>query len=295
MQQNLTKRLDTQVINYFDHPFSRKRETLTQKGFEAVNYVFDGNICYAHTHALPELFNSKDVEKPFILVTEAADQMITADKDNLYLGDAANPRNVTISRSKIPETIVRWFSTAINFKHNDVVECCPIGVYDGYLNGKKPQSVINKIRDMNLEKTITGLMNFNINGRIERKKLHNFADGKTWISIIENDKKDYEDVLLDIAKSKFVFCPISNGIETSRIWESIYLGAIPIIINSDWAKHFLDLPLLLVNDWMDVNTELLNNIWQSFSSGSVVFDYTAIDEKYWLERIKDESDYCTTL
>lgn len=295
MQKNITKRLDTQVINYFNHPFSKKRETLTQKGFEAVNYIFENNVCYAHIHALPELFNSKDVEKPFILVTEAADQMITADKDNLYLGDAANPRNVRIDRRKIPNTIVRWFSTLINFKHNDIIECCPIGVYDGYRNNKTPQSLVNKIRNMNLSKTNQSLMNFNINGRLERFELFNFAQNKNWITAIENDKKDYENVLIDIAKSKFVFCPISNGIETSRIWESIYLGAIPIVIGNDWIRHFLDLPIFIVNDWNDVNENILNHIWESFNNKDMVFDYTAIDETYWIERIKDESNYCTTL
>lgn len=37
---------------------------------------------------------------------------------------------------------------------------------------------------------------------------------------------------------RFVACPRGNGIDTHRLWETIYRGSIPILTQSNWLKNF---------------------------------------------------------
>ena len=62
-----------------------------------------------------------------------------------------------------------------------------------------------------------------------------------------------------VLSSKFVLCPPGLGADSYRIWEVLYLGAIPVVerTGGGWDDIFLDLPVLLVDDFGDVTQELL--------------------------------------
>lgn len=53
-------------------------------------------------------------------------------------------------------------------------------------------------------------------------------------------------------KSLFVACPAGNGLDTHRFWESLYLGAVPIVKKSERTKAFLGWPHLAVDEWADL-------------------------------------------
>lgn len=53
-------------------------------------------------------------------------------------------------------------------------------------------------------------------------------------------------------KSLFVACPAGNGLDTHRFWESLYLGAIPIVKMSERTKAYLGWPHLVVDEWSDL-------------------------------------------
>lgn len=55
-----------------------------------------------------------------------------------------------------------------------------------------------------------------------------------------------------VANSRFVLSPPGNGVDCHRTWESIYLGAIPIVLKKSWPFCHLDLPVLVVDDWVDI-------------------------------------------
>ena len=52
--------------------------------------------------------------------------------------------------------------------------------------------------------------------------------------------------------SGFSLCPRGNGIDTYRVWESLYLGTIPIILDSDWLHGDLSLPVMTITRWADL-------------------------------------------
>ena len=69
-----------------------------------------------------------------------------------------------------------------------------------------------------------------------------------------------------ILRSKFVLCPHGNGIDTHRFWLTLYLGAIPITLNSPVYRSLCtDLPVLLIDDWSKLNIVDLHSIYNDLS------------------------------
>lgn len=55
-----------------------------------------------------------------------------------------------------------------------------------------------------------------------------------------------------VSQSKFVLSPPGNGPDCHRTWESIYLGAVPIVHKPSWPFKDFNLPVVQVNDWDEI-------------------------------------------
>jgi hypothetical protein len=55
-----------------------------------------------------------------------------------------------------------------------------------------------------------------------------------------------------MTKSEFVICPRGNGMDTHRIWESAYLGAVPVILANSAPGGSHAWPVLQVENWEDL-------------------------------------------
>jgi hypothetical protein len=53
-------------------------------------------------------------------------------------------------------------------------------------------------------------------------------------------------------KTLFVPCPRGNGLDTHRIWEALYLGAIPVVLNSDRFAALEGWPILFIEEWEEI-------------------------------------------
>ena len=64
-----------------------------------------------------------------------------------------------------------------------------------------------------------------------------------------------------LATHQFSACPRGNGIDTHRIWESLYLGVVPVVERSVLSEHWsaCGLPLVLIDDWREVTPERLRH------------------------------------
>jgi len=83
----------------------------------------------------------------------------------------------------------------------------------------------------------------------------------------------------------FVLCPHGNGLDCHRTWEALCLGCIPIVKTSNLDELYTNLPVLIVNDWGDVSSKLLENILLDFSQKT--FHYEKLELKYWVNRIQN--------
>lgn len=83
-----------------------------------------------------------------------------------------------------------------------------------------------------------------------------------------------------------VACPRGNGVDTHRVWESLYYGRYPIIADDAWAKSlsYLKIPKLTVSNWS------LNEVNEVRSTKLDLFNPRKIEsiwEPYWKKIINE--------
>jgi len=140
-----------------------------------------------------------------------------------------------------------------------------------------------------IETKHTVYMNFNISTYpIERQYVWNLFKNKPWVKIgsIENTIDGRIHFLREIKSSNFVLCPRGNGLDTHRLWETLYMGSIPIIKRNIGYDDFSDLPICFINDWEEVNQKFLQNEFIRIKTKSWNMEKLKIG--YWIDKIKDQ-------
>lgn len=86
------------------------------------------------------------------------------------------------------------------------------------------------------------------------------APDQAWISTETHAAEDGRAAYLRALFShRFVLCPPGNGEDTHRFWEALYCGAVPVIRRSGCMSYFTDLPVVMVDDFRDINRSLLES------------------------------------
>jgi hypothetical protein len=86
------------------------------------------------------------------------------------------------------------------------------------------------------------------------------------------------------AKHAFVLSPYGNGMDCHRTWEALCLGAIPVVRGHMFDDLYKDLPVLIVDNWRDVNEEVLIKTMQQVADGE--FNYDKLTLTYWVSQFQ---------
>jgi hypothetical protein len=91
-----------------------------------------------------------------------------------------------------------------------------------------------------------------------------------------------------ILTSKFVLCPPGLGPDSYRLWEVLYLGAIPIIERTQggWDDLLVDLPVLLVDSYEEITPEFLRERYAFILGKCGTFDLRRLTKAYYLHLIR---------
>ena len=84
---------------------------------------------------------------------------------------------------------------------------------------------------------------------------------------------------INTTKYTFVLSPYGQGMDCHRTWEALILGSIPILKSKEFVNMFRDLPVLFVNDWGDINQQLLDDTIEKFKNMN--FNYDKLTLEYW--------------
>jgi hypothetical protein len=144
-----------------------------------------------------------------------------------------------------------WYTTN---KQTHNVRGFPLGVCE-----LTPLRPLWKAMNMPKEPHNLVYMNFTMSTNpVERQHVWDMFKDKPWVTA--GTPLPQEDFYKELRNHRFCLCPSGNGIDTHRVWESIYVGTIPIVkhnlVHSDW----MDLPILFVNDWSEVTPEFLESV-----------------------------------
>jgi hypothetical protein len=83
----------------------------------------------------------------------------------------------------------------------------------------------------------------------------------------------------------FVISPHGNGLDCHRTWEALILGCVVIVKTSPLDILYTDLPVLIVNDWKEINTELLEKTITDFKNRN--FNYEKLFLKYYTNKFRE--------
>ena len=92
--------------------------------------------------------------------------------------------------------------------------------------------------------------------------------------------------LENLRQYAFTACPVGNGIDTHRLWEVLYMGGIPIIIQNRILESMLeDLPFVLVRNWEQIKDEkFLQDSWDKLSNRQN-YNFNKLRIDYWINLI----------
>lgn len=170
----------------------------------------------------------------FILITYNSDKPFT---DNHY-------RHLCDFTSKIysQNNTVYW---------TDAVQTIPIGFRDW------PHDTISVIKEIKEEKKdILLYMNFCIDTNIsKRQECFDTFRSESWVT--KESGVPMEEFYKSIAASMYVLSPEGTGIDCHRIYESMYLDAIPIVKTSLLDPFYKKLPIVIVREWTEITEEFL--------------------------------------
>lgn len=209
------------------------------------------------------------IQNEYLLITHNSDHNVSL-KDMDYLD----------------EKIIHWFSVNLSFKAQDKISLLPIGFENRRYQNNGKLSNLNSAYELKEEKTKLVLASFNISTNYYKRKelyeisiLNNLIDNK-----IFNTPREY---ICNLKKYKFLLCPEGNGIDTHRIWESLLVNTVPIMLKSSFSKNLssLGIPVFTVNSWSELN-ELsegeLNSVYEKYKS----FEFNKyVKFDYWMNTI----------
>jgi len=86
-------------------------------------------------------------------------------------------------------------------------------------------------------------------------KLRNGLSKEFFLGYDQFDVREQRLNLADYSKAlhshKYVLCPEGNGMDTHRLWETLYAGSIPIVSRNSWSDSLIDagFPLVQTDVW----------------------------------------------
>lgn len=166
-------------------------------------------------------------------------------------------RNVDEALAKlVDDRLVAWFAQNVAVRHEKIFPI-PIGLENQHYCNNGLVRVFSSLRKAApVVKKDRVLFGFNIaTNSAERQPAF---DALSRSPLAENlqgwpEPPEYAKILRGC---KFVASPPGNGLDCHRTWEAMLLRTVPIVKRNFMHEHFLGLglPLLLVNDWREIQS-----------------------------------------
>jgi len=160
----------------------------------------------------------------------------------------------------IPENVL--CISAINaIAHGDKVIPAPYGLQRRMTPDDKRIEQLQSAMNANVDPSMFKLLyvNHNDNSHPDRLGIKDIFKEYEWANVDEQ-RVDYYNFLLNLAKHKFIVCPRGNAIDCHRNWEVLYMRRVPVMVTDTYLMDlFYDYPVLWVHDYADVTHDLLKD------------------------------------
>lgn len=226
--------------------------------------ITENDIIFCNTYFVKDLFSKlKNISnlKNLKLITSQTDHSITNELFKLK-----------------PKCISQWYSINVNFSSPDLIPI-PLGLSN---ENEKNLNIkhFSKLKE-NKNKIEKIYVNFQKNTNYSKRSNHfKKFKNKSFVHIDEPNLQ-LDDYAEQLNSYKFILCPEGNGIDTHRVWESLYAGSVPIIQKHISMSTLENLNAIEVEDLGSIDINLINN----YIPKTVVIEKLTID--YWVKIIRE--------
>jgi hypothetical protein len=249
-------------INNYD--FIKKYEQLKKNNIKVMTLFIDNIRLYKRDIQVTNSYDKQKIDEYYLTndLLEACSKL--SDMNFIiFTGHEDTPIDYFIE-GKIPKNVIAIYAVNAIY-NNDKIKPFPYGIQRQlYPNDNRIDYITNIINNgNNIIPTKLLYINHSIQTNFqERNGINELFINKTWATV-DTKKLEYKDFLNKILNHKFMICPIGNAIDCHRNWEVLYLKRVPIMKYNEYlVKLFKDFPVLYVNNYKDINEELLikNNV-----------------------------------
>lgn len=219
-------------------------------------------ILFLYPHRLAEFVEKlKYFCNPFTLITHNSDTNIKEDSEWVQ----------AVLNSPL---LNKWWAQNLCFIHPKM-HLLPIGIANSMWEHGN-QALYKKT---NNTKTKEIHNNFNIyTNVVVRRECADAIESRASMLPMVSAKENAE----RLAQYKYCVCPEGNGVDTHRLWESLYLGCMPIVMNTPFTRvinHYTcgELPLVIIDSWWDFDLPAYKGLTEPVKW---------LDMNYYLENIR---------
>ena len=156
-----------------------------------------------------------------------------------------------------PDCVSKWFSQNVNVFH-EKIEALPIGLENNrwFPDLRKKEKMLAKLKESRKYKNIVYMNHNTGTNPAKREFLYELFKDKPWVTIDRGvNGKGFNEYIDNVYNHKFVICPEGNGIDTHRVWETLYMGSIPIVEDNISAEILYSyFPCLITHEgWSGLN------------------------------------------
>ncbi len=185
--------------------------------------------------------------------------------------------------SKIPKSVSFLYSTNIIYR-SKFLKSIPLGIANNYSTKNLHKSDFKNFEECN-KKIKQIYVNFEINTNyFHRNKLKKLITGND-LFYIEDKKLDNLQYLKKLNEFQYVLTPWGNGIDSHRIWETLYAGSFPLIPNHYNFKSIFNSDDFLFDNFKNLSDHALI---ENFINYSINNEFLNIN--YWTNKIKSKSN-----
>ncbi|CAF3028340.1 unnamed protein product [Rotaria sp. Silwood2] len=309
------------IFSWPKNTFNEHIENNANDSYAIVPNLPHGSIIYLQPNGILTFFRGiyPYLQNKFVLITGQSDYSVPG--QYLYYLERSDSK------------IIHWFGQNgdIDALRSERFTHIPIGI-NCFEMAKSIRSIHREYRNYTLPSVVNKSVDepfhyiqpfditqrvLNSNNQSDKLLLLNFhpdtdPDGlrrKLWQNICENKKKysfvtcfdkpsgvDIE-ILQTIYKRNRQYplwlSPRGNGIDCHRTWEALYLDAIPIVWHSTIDSLYSDLPIIIINNWNEINEQFLRNKLYEIALKKLqqpsVYRYEKLRHSFWRDMILKKS------
>jgi hypothetical protein len=222
--------------------------------------IQENDIIFCNTYLIESLFKELNKIKNLTNI-----KIITSQTDHLITKKLFN---------KKPTCVSDWFSINVGYSDHSL-HPIPLGLSNNYSEKNLHQNLYFNLKP-NYNKRKSIYTNFQVNTNyLHRRGLQKLTTNR---NLFKNSDANLSlsEYLQNLNDYKFTICPWGNGIDTHRLWETLYAGSIPIVKNHMTYKTLDDLNAILLDSYSDISEDILDE-----HNTSKKFEVEKLTISYW--------------